>query len=129
MTFAIVKTLEIDSLSLANHVFVGAGDRTVALFDMTATQGHEKLSVKMCEVLRWEDGIIAERWGSGGTEELQERAHLIDASARCLQRAKVPLDHLLVVALERRVEEALLAAELGVEAVAIYAEPLHEHLC
>jgi len=38
------------------------------------------------------------------------------------------LDHRAVVAFERRMEERLLASELGVQAVAIDAQPLGQHL-
>ena len=56
------------------------------------------------------------------------RLFLGEPRSRSLEWAKVPLDHLVVVALEGGVEQRLLAPELGVETVAVDAEMLHEHL-
>jgi len=61
-------------------------------------------------------------------EKLEQRAYLVDAGAGFLERPKVPLDHLVVIALQHRVEQALLAAELRVEAKSVDPELLDEHL-
>ncbi len=43
--------------------FLGSETRSVALFRITATRGDKKLDADYCEVVRWENGQVAEDWG------------------------------------------------------------------
>ena len=51
------------TLQLEDQYFLGNGDRTVALFKLTATRGDKKLNADACEVVRWSNGQVIEDWG------------------------------------------------------------------
>lgn len=43
--------------------YFGADDQSVALFRWTATRNGITKVYRVCEVIRWENGQIAEEWG------------------------------------------------------------------
>jgi hypothetical protein len=51
------------TLELEDQCFMGDGDRTVALFRFSGSRGGERLMADFCEVVRWENGKVAEDWG------------------------------------------------------------------
>ena len=51
------------TLEIEDQYFLGNGDRTVALFRLTATRGDKTLNADFCEVVRWRDGQVIEDWG------------------------------------------------------------------
>lgn len=61
--FAQLGELSGGTLELEDQFFMGDGDRTVALFRLTGARGGKRLSADFCEVVRWENGRVAEDWG------------------------------------------------------------------
>ena len=51
------------TIELEDQFFLGESDRTVALFKLKATRGEKVLDHDFCEVVRWENGKVAEDWG------------------------------------------------------------------
>jgi len=61
--FTTLGELSDGTIGLEDQFFMGDGDRTVALFRITASRGGERLEADFCEVVRWENGQVAEDWG------------------------------------------------------------------
>lgn len=61
--FATLGELSGGTIELEDQFFMGDGDRTVALFRITASRDGERLEADFCEVVRWENGRVAEDWG------------------------------------------------------------------
>ena len=51
------------TMELEDQFFMGDGDRTVALFRIKASRGDKRLEADFCEVVRWQNGQVAEDWG------------------------------------------------------------------
>ncbi len=60
--FAKLGELSEGTLQLHDDDLLGSETRSVALFRMTATRGDKKLDADCCEVVRWENGLVAEEW-------------------------------------------------------------------
>ena len=60
--FAKLAELSEGTLQLPDDDILGSETRCVALFRMTATRGDKKLDADCCEVVRWENGKVAEEW-------------------------------------------------------------------
>lgn len=61
--FGRMRELTGGTLELEDQFFMGDGDRTVALFRLEGSRGGERLAADFCEVVRWENGQVAEDWG------------------------------------------------------------------
>lgn len=61
--FATLGELSDGTIDIEDQFFMGDGDRTVALFRITASRGGERLDADFCEVVRWKNGQVAEDWG------------------------------------------------------------------
>jgi hypothetical protein len=61
--FGRLSELTEGTLELEDQFFMGDGDRTVALFRLEGSRGGEQLAADFCEVVRWENGQVAENWG------------------------------------------------------------------
>ena len=51
------------NFELEDQFFLDSGDRTVALFKLKGRRGDKVLDHDFCEVVRWENGQVAEDWG------------------------------------------------------------------
>jgi ketosteroid isomerase-like protein len=51
------------TLTVEDQFFMGDADRTVALFKLTGQRNGKTLDSDFCEVIRWQDGQVAENWG------------------------------------------------------------------
>lgn len=61
--FARLGELTGGTLELEDQFFMEDGDRTVALFRLKGSRGTKHLEADFCEVVRWENGQVAEDWG------------------------------------------------------------------
>ncbi len=52
-----------DEFGVEDQFFLEDGDRTVALFKLKGRRGDKVLDHDFCEVVRWENGRVAEDWG------------------------------------------------------------------
>jgi len=52
----------VDSLEFVDEDFLASDTRTVSLSRIEATRGGKTLAYDLCEVVRWEDGKVAEEW-------------------------------------------------------------------
>ncbi len=63
--FAKLAELSEGTLKLEDHAFLGEdGEHTVALSRITASRSGKNLDVRLCEVVHWRNGQVAEDWQS-----------------------------------------------------------------
>ena len=60
--FGKLAELSEGTLQIHDDDFLGSETRSVSLLRMTATRGDKKLDADCCEVVRWENGQVAEDW-------------------------------------------------------------------
>lgn len=53
---------EVDSIEFVDDDFLASDTRTAGLGRMKVTKGDKTLDYEFCEVVRWEDGKVAEEW-------------------------------------------------------------------
>lgn len=51
------------TLKLSNYIFMGEGDRSVAIFNYSASRKGKRISIEVYESMRWKDGMCIEHWG------------------------------------------------------------------
>lgn len=61
--FGKLSELTDGTVEVEDQFFMGDGDRTVALFRLKGSRGGKRLEADFCEVVRWENGQVAEDWG------------------------------------------------------------------
>lgn len=50
------------NIELEGLAYLSNGSYTAALIESTATRGEETLTMRGCEVCKWEDGQVVEEW-------------------------------------------------------------------